>query len=104
MAKAVVVPEENGTASRFDETDYFNSKVVSPKRRTKIEGERNKLKSVNSKDYPIARIRENDRLTRVEEVLPFRVRFVNLGISEIYGPNNPAPVGIAVVGFNNYIL
>lgn len=104
MAKAVVVPEENGTASRFDEADFFNSKVVFSKRRTKIEGEKNKLKSVNSKDYPISRIRENDRITRVEEVLPFRVKFINLGIGTIYNPNNPAPIGILVVGFNNYIL
>lgn len=40
---------------------------------------------------------------RVSQVLPFRVKFTTLGVNA-YGPNNPAPIGIAVVGFNNYIL
>lgn len=40
---------------------------------------------------------------KVNEVLPFRVRFTTLGVNS-YGPNNPAPIGIAVVGFNNYVI
>lgn len=39
----------------------------------------------------------------INSVLPFRVKFVNIGI-EGYGPNNPAPIGIAIIGVNNYIL
>jgi hypothetical protein len=39
----------------------------------------------------------------VKEELPFRVKFSNKKFSQ-YGPNNPAPIGIAVVGLNNYIL
>lgn len=38
-----------------------------------------------------------------EETLPFRIKFINIGI-EAYGPNNPAPIGIAVIGLNNYVL
>ena len=41
--------------------------------------------------------------TKVSQTLPFRVKFINIGINA-YGPNNPAPIGIAVVGFNNYVL
>lgn len=41
----------------------------------------------------------------VSEMLPFRVRFTNIGIEDqVYGPGNPAPIGIAIVGYNNYIL
>ena len=36
-------------------------------------------------------------------VLPFRVKFTNVGIVG-YNPDNPAPVGIAVIGLSNYIL
>lgn len=39
----------------------------------------------------------------VETVLPFRVRFTNIDIGG-YSPSNPAPIGIAIIGFNNYIL
>jgi hypothetical protein len=38
-----------------------------------------------------------------EPILPFRVRFMNVGIDS-YGPTNPPPIGIAIIGFNNYIL
>jgi len=39
----------------------------------------------------------------INQTLPFRVKFSNIGVNA-YGPNNPAPIGIAVVGFNNYVL
>lgn len=41
----------------------------------------------------------------ITEVLPFRVRFTNIVIDPAgYNPINPAPIGIAVLGYNNYIL
>jgi len=40
---------------------------------------------------------------RLESILPFRVRFTTVGISG-FGPGNPAPIGIAIIGLNNYIL
>jgi len=46
---------------------------------------------------------DDKRAVRINEALPFRVRFINIGITG-YGPNNPAPIGIAVIGLNNYIL
>lgn len=36
-------------------------------------------------------------------VLPFRVSFTNITVGT-YGPSNPAPLGIAIIGLNNYIL
>lgn len=59
--------------------------------------------SANSKDLTRARFFEKSRSTTTSSVLPFRVKFSNVGV-EAYGPNNPAPIGIAVIGLNNYIL
>lgn len=36
-------------------------------------------------------------------VMPFRIRFQTIDIGS-YSPANPAPIGIAIIGFNNYIL
>jgi hypothetical protein len=33
----------------------------------------------------------------------YRVKFINIGI-EGSGPSGAAPIGIAVIGYNNYIL
>lgn len=62
-------------------------------------------KAIKPKNYPITRVLiKKDFSTRVEETLPFRVKFSTIGIGPSYGPNNPAPIGIAIIGFNNYIL
>jgi hypothetical protein len=54
----------------------------------------NKLVSINDLRYP---------KTTIADVLPFRISFTNIGIGS-YGPGDPAPIGIAVIGVNNYIL
>jgi hypothetical protein len=46
---------------------------------------------------------KKDYSSKIEYSLPFRIRLSSVGI-EGYGPNNPAPIGIAVIGLNNYIL
>jgi hypothetical protein len=37
------------------------------------------------------------------ELLPFRVKFINIGVAA-YGPGNAAPIGIAIIGLNNYVM
>lgn len=34
---------------------------------------------------------------------PFKVQF-RTSVVESYGPNSPAPVGVAIIGYSNYIL
>jgi hypothetical protein len=54
--------------------------------------------------YGILNVSGNgQRSTVITEVLPFRVSFTNIGIPS-YSANSPAPIGIAIVGLNNYIL
>jgi len=62
--------------------------------KARIIEESNKLRSVKSKEFP---------RTKFTQKLPFRVRFTNIQI-EGYSPSNPGGVGVAVIGFNNYIL
>jgi hypothetical protein len=42
-------------------------------------------------------------LCDVATVMPFRIRFQNIDIPSS-SPTNPPPIGIAIIGFNNYIL
>ena len=35
--------------------------------------------------------------------LPFRIKFVSVQVPG-YGPSSTAPIGVAVIGFSNYIL
>lgn len=40
---------------------------------------------------------------QASQVLPFRVQFTNTQIRG-YDTNNPPPIGVAIIGVNNYIL
>jgi hypothetical protein len=41
--------------------------------------------------------------TKVENILPFRIRIENINLAT-YNANNPAPIGIAIIEKNNYVL
>ena len=60
-------------------------------------------KLISTSEYPITKINDVKYGVRIDEILPFRIRITNIGI-ESYGPGNVPPIGIAIVGINNYIL
>lgn len=63
----------------------------------------NKVRSIKSSNFPIFNIKKSRQVTNIEPVLPFRIKFINVGVPG-YGPSNVPPIGIAVIGINNYIL
>lgn len=65
--------------------------------------ERYRVGFIEKSNFPIVEIEPPHNMTRIIEVLPFRVKFTNIGIPA-YGPSEVPPIGIAIVGFNNYIL
>lgn len=62
-----------------------------------------KIGSIGSVNYPIINISNEKPMAEIKEILPFRIKLTNIGIGS-YGPSNPAPIGIAIIGLNNYIL
>ncbi len=60
-------------------------------------------KLIETSDYGIIKIRPDKRSVTMNEVLPFRVKFINIGI-EGYSANNVPPIPLQVIGFSNYIL
>lgn len=60
----------------------------------------------NIKDFKrstkIKELNKNRRVS-INEVLPFRIKFSSITVPG-YGPSNVPPIGIAIIGFNNYIL
>jgi hypothetical protein len=58
---------------------------------------------ISRKNYPITKISEGRTTVKINNVIPFRIKFTNIMVPG-YGPSNPAAIGIAVIGLNNYIL
>jgi hypothetical protein len=54
-------------------------------------------------DKRTIRINDISHKVKVEEILPFRVQFINVGVFG-FSKNNPAGISVAVIGYNNYIL
>jgi hypothetical protein len=54
-------------------------------------------------DKRTIRINDINHKVKIEEILPFRVQFINVGVFG-FSKNNPAGISVAVIGYNNYIL
>lgn len=54
-------------------------------------------------DKRTIRINDINHKVKVEEILPFRVQFINVGVFG-FSKENPAGISVAVIGYNNYIL
>lgn len=73
MAKAVIIKESH-TVKQIKEKDYANFTVV-PSRKE----------------------------VRINDYLPFRVKFINIGIEGV-SPSLVPPIPLQVIGYSNYIL
>lgn len=49
------------------------------------------------------KIKRSRQTTVIHDVLPFRIKFINVQVPG-YGPGNIPPIGIAIIGVNDYIL
>lgn len=62
------------------------------------------LKRLSQSEYPRkVKISQKSIKVKVNNDLPFRVKFLP-GIVTGSSPTNPAPIGVAIIGVNNYIL
>lgn len=47
--------------------------------------------------------RTDKRISVIEEILPFRIKFTAVQIPG-YGPNTVPPIPLQIIGYSNYIL
>ena len=67
-----------------------------------IDTDSHKAKQIRSASYPISEIIYKTKTVKINEVLPFRVRFTTIGIGSAYA--NIPGIGLQIIGINNYIL
>jgi hypothetical protein len=67
-----------------------------------VDTDSQKVKNVNSVGYPLSEIIYKANSIKINEVLPFRVRFTTIGI--VSANANVPGIGLQVIGVNNYIL
>ena len=67
-----------------------------------IDVDSHKAKQIKSIGYPISEIIYKAKTIKIDEVLPFRVKFTTIGIGGAY--SNVPGIGLQIIGINNYIL
>ena len=67
-----------------------------------IDTDSHKAKNIKSFGYPIFKTIYKTRSVKINEVLPFRVRFSTIGVGSAY--SNVPGIGLQIIGINNYIL
>lgn len=102
MAKAVIVNTSKSRTATAKSTNYAISNVTGESHIAKITYDAHTA-TAHAVDYAITKITDIEHGVKLSSIIPFYVKFTNIGIPT-YGPNNVPPIGIAIVGVNNYIL
>ena len=103
MARVAITDIAEPNVGSIGKKSYPITDIDFSQRSENIQDLSNKARSVREKDFGILRSRFEDRQVRAETIMPFRIMFTSVDIPG-YGRENPAPIGIAVIGSNNYIL
>ena len=104
MKIITVIPDSNnGYAKQAKSKTYPISKITNVDINSTVKAIIFHASKFVEKSFGIAKPYKAHRKATAHSVLPFRVRFTNL--SNIgYSPENPAPIGIAVIERNNYVF
>lgn len=103
MGKSIIIAIDEPNVKSIAELDYGIVNLQFSPYNTDIRDLIPDAKSFREKDYSIINIDPEDYNAKAKSYLPFRVRFQSIDVVG-YGPRNPAPIGIAIIGSNNYIL
>lgn len=103
MAQAKIFSKTKSFLGFIVSKNTFYSRASFDPYRLEIKENKRLSKILKTKNYPLSNFVGEKRDVLIKQQLPFRIKFINIGI-ESYGPNNPPPIGIAIIGSNNYIL
>ena len=104
MATAVIIDIKTGLAGSANSKEYPIAVIANEIHTAKVTDIKTNTAVPKTVDYSLTNVLDVTRTVTAESILPFFVNFTNIGIEGGYGPSNPAPIGIAVIGTNNYIL
>lgn len=102
MGRVLIIREDNPKAKIQNITNTKIS-LTDSNFSSEIEDQAFTTENIESKNYSLIEIEDKFTTLSISEILPFRIKITNIGIGS-YGPNNVPPIGIAIIGINNYIL
>ena len=98
----ITITDKSLTSSKIKSKNYPKTSLKNIDNLATIIDIKNSVESLVQKDYAKLEIRPDNREAVVLELLPFRVRFQDIGL-RIANANIPG-IGLQIIGVNNYIL
>jgi hypothetical protein len=68
-----------------------------------IPKQKQKARKIETSNFAIAKISQGRKTVKINDVIPFRVRFTNVMVPGYSSTNIPG-IGLQVIGYSNYIL
>ena len=99
---SIVISDKSLTSSKIKSKNYPVTKLDNVGNLATVIDIKDFLTSTKEKDYAIIDILPDQRTSIINQVLPFRVRFTNIGILGAYA--NIPGIGLQIIEVNNYIL
>jgi hypothetical protein len=105
MSQSVIKPVTDYKVVSIKSDSPFTSKIskASKNSSTIKPISDNRVVSITTEKTFNSSVSQTKNLASIVSILPFRIKFINVGIMT-YSADNPAPIGIAVIGYSNYIL
>jgi hypothetical protein len=99
---SVVISDKSLIPSKIKLKSYPVAKLDDISKKVIITDIKSSTTSLKEKHYPELDILPNEKTSIATEILPFRVRFTNIGL---LGASAGIPgIGLQIIGINNYIL
>lgn len=105
MAKATIYDYK--PSSKVKDIKFYKQKIFN-----KVSGKSKVVSDISPKSSVVLDIKPKSsniktvnysKQVRAKDVLPFKLKIINIGIDEV-NPLNPPGIGVQIIGFSNYIL
>ena len=98
----IAITDKSLTSSKIQSKNYPRTSLKNIDNLATVIDIKNSVENLVQKDYAKLEIRPDNREAVILELLPFRVRFQNIGLN-IANAGIPG-IGLQIIGVNNYIL
>ena len=103
MASVKILSANSGVAKKATQKDYARISLTEISNKIDVSNIAFDSKLRKAIDYSIIDIHDMSSSVAISDISPFRIKFSNIGIIQ-YPSGTAAPIGIAIIGFNNLIL
>tara|TARA_B110000503_G_C6900232_1_gene310399 strand:+ start:240 stop:551 length:312 start_codon:yes stop_codon:yes gene_type:complete len=103
MATSTVIYNQLINLTTVNLSNSYPAEIIIKDGSSTVQDKSYQTGKINTRNYALAKPIQSKRSIKVSQKLPFYISFQNITVAT-WGPSNPAPIGIAIIAYSNYIL